>query len=73
MHFSAKVTPSRAALRQATRALLARPFYPAWQDGAGEGAAFSAALLLPRLRARLARGAAARAHNRSQPHAPGRS
>lgn len=73
MHYSEKVSPSRAALRKATRALLARPFYPAWQDGAGEGAAFSAALLLPRLRAKLARRAAAKDLNRSQPHAPGHS
>jgi hypothetical protein len=71
MHHTAEFSPSRVALREATRALLARPFYPAWQDGDGEGAMFSAACSLPRMRARMVRGVVLRGQNRSQSHETG--
>lgn len=71
MHYAAKLSPSRLALRKATRALLGRNDYPAWQDAAGEGPSFSSALLLPRLRAQLARRAETKATLRSPSHATG--
>ena len=55
MHYAPNLSPSRQAVRKATRALLlSRPLTGAWQDGSGDGAAFSPEGLLPRLRAKLA-------------------
>ncbi|MCB1103907.1 MAG: hypothetical protein H7A44_07245 [Opitutaceae bacterium] len=55
MHYAPKVSPSRQAVRKATRSLLlVRPVTPAWQDATGERITFAREGLLARLQAKLA-------------------
>lgn len=55
MHYAPKVSPSRQAVRKATRSLLlVRPATPAWQDASDEHTTFFCDGLLARLQAKLA-------------------
>lgn len=55
MHYAPKVSPSRQAVRKATRALLhVSPPAAAWQDASGDHTTFIRDSLLARLQVKLA-------------------